>query len=82
MRRLEKSILLGIRFFARHIRYHKIFYWTEKRLFGLRTVNAMPDGYYCFLYRLGMKLVDEKKFLGVADWMIHRIPYNVRCKLA
>ena len=82
MRRLGKSALLCIRFIARHIRYHKLFYWADKRLFGLRSVNAMPDGYYCFLFRVGMKLVDEKKFLRMANWMIHRIPYNVRCNLA
>ena len=82
MRRIEKSALLIIRYIAQQIRYHKLFYWAEKGLFDLRSVNAMPDGYYCFLYRVGMKLVDENKFLRMANWMIHRIPYNVRCNLA
>lgn len=82
MRRMKKGMLLGLRFIAYHLGYHRLFYWTEKKLFELKSVNAMPDGYYCFLYRVGMRLVQEKKLLRIADWMIHRIPINVRCNLA
>ncbi|GAB6906452.1 hypothetical protein DESC_580018 [Desulfosarcina cetonica] len=82
MKRLLKAVLLMVRYAAYRVRYLKLYYWTEKQLFGLKAINPMPDGYYCFMYRLCMRLVREKRLLKFADWLIHRIPYNVRCSLA
>ena len=82
MKRLLKATLLVMRSMALHIRYTKLYYWTEKRLFELKSINPMPDRVYCFIYRMCMTLLEEKRFIGLANWLMHRIPFNVRCHLA
>lgn len=82
MNRLKKVVVLLIRKIAHFLNATRLYYWAEKRAFALRAVKVMPDAFYCVLYRICMWLVKEKRFLGVADWAIHRIPYDVRCNLA
>ena len=82
MKRIRKAALLVVRYIAVRVDRAKLYNWAETRLYPLRNVNLMPDACYCRMYRLGMTLVEEKRFLKLADWMIHRIPYNVRCELA
>lgn len=82
MKRLKKAVLLPIRYLAYRFKFDQLYYWAESRVFELRQVKVMPDGYYCWMYRVCMQLVKEKRCIGLADWMIHRIPYDIRCNLA
>lgn len=81
MKRLMKAIALGVRYIASRLRYARIYYWAERRLFDLRSVRILPDRFYCLMFRVCMRWVNERRFLGFADWMIHRIPFDVRCNL-
>ena len=82
MKHFHKAVLLAVRYISYRFECTKTYYWAEKRIFTMRKINLLPDKYYCFMYRFCMLLVNKKKFIKMADWMIHRIPYNVRCNLA
>lgn len=82
MERLKKAALMSLRYIAFRTDHTRLYTWAEIRLFDLRSINLMPNGFYCLLYRFCMILVEERKFLKLADWLIHRIPYNVRCTIA
>ncbi|XPS87436.1 uncharacterized protein Dvar_54540 [Desulfosarcina variabilis str. Montpellier] len=82
MKRMKKAALMSLRYIAVRTDDMRLYTWAEKKLFDMRSINLMPDGYYCLLYRFCMSLVEERKFLKLADWLIHRIPYNVRCTIA
>ena len=82
MKRLIKVVLLALRYISERLKWTKLYYWAENRLVGFRSINPMPDSLYCYMYRMSMKLVDKKRCIKLADWMIHRIPYNMRCHLA
>lgn len=82
MKRMKKAALINVRYIAFKIDNMRLYTWAEKKLYDLRDVNLMPDGCYCLLYRFCMNLVEERKCLKLANWLIHKIPYNVRCSLA
>jgi hypothetical protein len=79
MNRLKKIGLLALRPFFRHGGLHvKI----EIALFDLNRVQILPCGFYRPVYRLGMGMVEVSCLKREANWLIHRIPYNVRFQLA
>jgi hypothetical protein len=82
MKQILKAVFLLIRAFAYHFNFTKLYYWAELRVFRLRSVKVIPESWYCWMYRISMALARKKRCLKFADWMIHRIPYNVRCDLS
>lgn len=82
MKRLQKAILVPVRNMAFRWNRLRLYFWADEKLFDLRTVNVMPDIYYRWIYRIGMRLVESGKFRRLADRVIHTIPYRVRFEQA
>ena len=82
MKRFRKAILILIRELAYRIKHKKFYYWAELRVFDLRSTNVFSDELYCKLYRLSTSMVEKRKCLKTANWLQHRIPFNIRCYLA
>lgn len=82
MKRINKIILLQIRWLSLHYNQLKLYYWAEQKIYELRTVFIMPELYYRYLFWLSMRLVQVNGFKLFADKMIHTIPYHVRFKMA
>ena len=60
----------------------RLFYWSDIRLYELRTVCVMPRCYYCWLYHASMSLINAGKVRRLANRVIHTIPYHVRYEIA
>ena len=82
MKRIKKAILLPIRSLAYRSNRLRLYYWSEIRLYELRTVCVMPRWYYHWLYHTCLWLVEIRKFQRLADRVIHTIPYRVRFEMA
>jgi hypothetical protein len=82
MKRIRKAILILIRDLSYRYGYLRIYYWSAPKVFDLRLVNLFTDRFYCRLYRLSTKMVEKKKCLKTANWLQHRIPFDLRCDLA
>jgi hypothetical protein len=82
MNRLTKVALLPIKKMAYRMGLKRLYYWSENRLYPLRTVYVLPKVYYRWLYRLCIRLVDFKAFRRLADRAIHTIPYRIRFEVA
>jgi hypothetical protein len=82
MKRLKKAILLPVRSMASRWNRPRLYYWSETRLFELRTVRVMPQFYYRGLYQLSMSLLGIRRFRPLADRLIHTIPYDIRFHMA
>lgn len=78
MKRVKKAILLPVRKMAYRWNRLRLYYWSERELYELRTVNVMPGYYYRWLYHTCMWLVEFRKFQRLANWTIHTIPYHIR----
>jgi hypothetical protein len=59
-----------------------LYYWSDKKLWALRSLNVMPHWYYHGLYRTCLWLADFNQLKRIADRMIHTIPFSVRFKVA
>jgi hypothetical protein len=57
---------------------------AECRLYDLRCVVIMPMVWYRVLFRVGMMALKVKcRWVHRrADWIVHRVPYNVRFELS
>jgi hypothetical protein len=82
MKRMKKALLLPLRSMAYNWKRLRLFYWADIRLYELRTVCVMPRCYYCWLYQASMSLIKAGKLVGLANRMIHTIPYHVRHEVA
>ena len=82
MKRINKIILLQIRWLALRYNQLKLYYWADRKIFELRTVFVMPEFYYRLLFWLSMRLVQVNGFKLFADKAIHTIPYHARFKMA
>lgn len=82
MRRIKKAILIPVRSMAYRWNRLRLYYWADKELFELRTVNVMPDFYYHWLYRISMRLIESNNFRRLANRAIHTIPYHIRFNVA
>ncbi|BBO66518.1 hypothetical protein DSCA_04480 [Desulfosarcina alkanivorans] len=71
-----------IRNLAYRLNRNKLYYRAGLKMSELGPINVVPDKIYCSVYRFSMKMVEKKKWLRTAEWLIHRIPLNVRCELA
>lgn len=82
MERLVKIILMPIRYLSYHMQMLKLYYWSEKKLYPLRAVYALPKWYYRLLYRLCICLIEFSRCRRFANRAIHTIPYSIRFDLA
>lgn len=82
MKRMKKAMLLPIRGLAYHWKFLRLFYWSEKELFELRTVCCMPIQYYRWLYRVCLWLIGFSQLRKLANKAIHTIPLQVRFALS
>ncbi len=82
MKRLTKVIVTPIRYFAYCWNFTRAYYWADRKLEELRTVNVMPYFYYKWLFKISMNLSKYKITRQLADQAIHTIPYNVRFSVA
>ena len=78
MKRLSKVYWQAVR---RHA-HGRLLVKAECRLFDLRSVVIMPVLWHKMGFRTGMMLVEWKRTRRIADWLVHRVPYNVRFDLA
>ena len=79
MYKLRKGCLLTIRKVCRRIDL-PVYYWAEKRLYHdrFKGVNVMPHCWYKLLFRACMRLNEFDRSRWIAEWTIHKIPYNER----
>jgi hypothetical protein len=82
MRRVKKAFLLPLRSVARHANHLELYYWSELKLYELRTLGVMPRWYYRWLYNTCLWLVEFRRFRRLADRAIHTIPLNIRFEVA
>jgi hypothetical protein len=82
IKRFTKAILILIRDFAYRYDYNEIYYWAGLRVFKLRSISIFSNKLYRITYRMSMKMVENKVCLRTADWLLHRIPFNVRYELS
>jgi hypothetical protein len=79
MNRLFKFSLLLVSHFPLK---GKIHIYVEIRLFDFRRVQILPDWFYRPVFRVGMRMNNVSYLKKQANWLIHKIPYDVRFKLA
>ena len=82
MNRLKKVALLPVNKLSYCVRFLRLYYWSESKLYPLRAVCVMPKFYYCWLYGVCMRMVDIRQFSRLADIAIHTIPYQIRFEVA
>lgn len=82
MKRLKKAMLMPLRNLSYRWNHLGVYYWTETRLYELRTVNIMPELYYRWLFRFSMRMVELGRFRRLADRVIHTIPFHIRFTMA
>jgi hypothetical protein len=82
MRRLKKAMLLPTRRLAYRWNLLPLYYWAERELFELRSIDVMPEFYYRWLFRFSMRIVHIDRFQRLAEKLIHTIPYHVRFNMA
>jgi hypothetical protein len=82
MNRLKKVALLSVKRLSYLMRFIRLYYWSEEKLYLLRAVYVMPKFFYRWLHRLYIWMADFRKFLRPADMAIHTIPYHMRLELA
>ena len=82
MKRLKKAALMPLRNLSYRWNRLGVYYWTEAKLYELRTVNVMPALYYRWLFRFSMWLVELGTFRRLANRVIHTIPFHIRYTVA
>jgi hypothetical protein len=82
IKRIQKALLLTLRRVACRSNCLPLYYWSDLKLYGLRTVCVMPGWYYRWLYHTCMRLADFNRFSRLADRAIHTIPLSVRFAVA
>lgn len=82
MIRIKKAILVTLRSMGYHSNRLRLYYWSEIKLYELRTVYIMPRWYYRWLYHTCEWLVEFSKFRRLADRAIHTIPLHVRFEMS
>lgn len=82
MKRVRKAILLLIRSMAYHLNRLRLYYWSDFKLYELRSVCVMPRLYYRWIYNACLWLVKFRKLRKLADRTIHTIPLNIRFEVA
>ena len=79
MNKLKKACLKAVDPFFRkghtHVR-------IALALHDLRAVWVLPMWWYRMLFWMAMRMVSVKMLKRRADWIIHKIPYHIRFKLA
>lgn len=82
MKRFQKVVLMSLRSLSYRWNRLGVYYWTEARLYDLRTVTVMPAWYYRRLFRLSMWMVEFGTFRHMANRVIHTIPLHIRYTVA
>ena len=78
MKRIKKLVLLQVRSLSLRCNHMKLYYWTEIKLFKLRSITILPEFYYRFLFGMSMRLVRVNHFQTFANKAIHTIPLHIR----
>ena len=60
----------------------KLWYRADSEIYLKYREPAVPAWIYRPLYWVGLNLCLNTPFKHTGDWLVHRIPYNVRFKLA
>lgn len=81
MRRAKKAFLLTVRKMAHRLNRPRLYYWSETKLNDLGSVTVMPEFYYRWLFTLCMRMAESKRLKGLADRVIHSIPFHVRFRV-
>ena len=78
MNRIKKLVLLPVKRISYRMRFIRLYYWSEKALYPLRTVVVLPKFYYQWLYRLCIWMVEFRSLRRLAYRAIHTIPFHIR----
>ena len=78
MKHMKKPVLMPDRSLAHRWMRQRLYYWTDRKLYGLLAVCVMPLRYHRWLYYACLWLVEFRKFRRLADWAILTIPYHIR----
>jgi hypothetical protein len=82
MNRIRILVYRAARVLACKYNSVKLQSWAEKGLWDLRGTLVLPIWLYHTLWRVAMSTVNIRQLKKPAHWLIHKIPFHVRVKLA
>jgi hypothetical protein len=78
---MKRLLYATIRRIAYPHKWLKLYYWADKKMFGLPP----PEVTLCYrwMVKVAMAMIHWKwkRAHKMGDWLIHRVPFSVRFKL-